>query len=332
MTHVMRLLAPAKINLHLRVGPRRSDGFHPLLTWMTTVGLFDSLELERARVPGIALRIDSTPASAAVPNDRRNLIVRAAEEFGVALSATATREGQVTTAPKVTGLSVLLHKRIPVGAGLGGGSSDAARTLLALNGLWDAHWSLPDLATLSARLGSDLAFFFFGPSSICAGRGEIVRPIAPPRPRAALLFLPEFAISTADAYRRFDAAGEGAAAFTPAGDVHPLAGPEPDWHRWTQLPARELLEELVNDLEPAAFAIQPRLQMLRRQLQSRLGRVVRMSGSGSTLFTLYDEEAEAEEVMAQIRRRQRQLGADRDFTVACAPLAPPEMGDDLSKS
>lgn len=310
MNMVMRLLAPAKINLHLRVGSRRQDGFHPLLSWMVTVKLFDTLELERARDPGIALRIDST-APVAVPNDRRNLVIRSAEEFSRALSVT-TQEG--SAAAGVTGLSITLHKRIPVGAGLGGGSSDAARTLLALNRLWDAGWSLPDLATLSATLGSDLAFFFFGPSSICAGRGEIVRPVSVPKPRAALMIFPDFGISTAQAYERFDAAGH---AFDEAIDR------PPDISAWAQLPAEELLEYLVNDLEPAAFAIQPLLQAMRRELQKRIGRKVRMSGSGSTLFTLYDEVEEAERVLARLRREDNELNG------LVAPLAP-TIEDDLS--
>src|SRR5690554_2996555 len=117
----MRVLAPAKINLHLRVGPRREDGFHPLLSWMTTIGLFDRLEFERARSEGNVLSCDQ----ASIPADQGNLILQAVQ----ALSARRPRwvEG---TADGFGGLSIRLIKRIPVGAGLGGGSSDAARTLV----------------------------------------------------------------------------------------------------------------------------------------------------------------------------------------------------------
>lgn len=301
----MHLLAPAKINLHLRVGSRRSDGFHPLLSWMSTVGLFDTLELERARESGIVLATDK----AEIPGDGRNLVVRAYDVFAKALAA--TQEG---SAAAVTGLSAVLRKRIPIGSGLGGGSSDAARTLLALNLLWEADWSLPDLANLSARLGSDLPFFFHGPSSICTGRGEIVRPIDRPAPASALLIFPPFGVSTAAAYAKFDEMGLGSDAAMAA---------EPDWKRWSALPAKELLRQLINDLEPAAFALHPRLSVMRDDLESFLGRGVRMSGSGSTLFTLYDSQDEA--VSAASRASQM-------FGVRCqaVPVAP-DIVDDVSK-
>jgi 4-diphosphocytidyl-2-C-methyl-D-erythritol kinase len=313
----MRLLAPAKINLHLRVGSRRpADGFHPLLTWMTTVGLFDTLEFERARGPA---EFSLTTDKAALPTDEQNLVVRAARAFAQALAATA-EEGWA--AAGVTGLSAVLRKRIPVGAGLGGGSSDAARTLLGLNWLWEADWSLPNLAEFSARFGSDLPFFFYGPSGICTGRGEIVRPVAvPARARTALLILPEFGVSTADAYRAFDALNAGAADDAAAMD----SASEPDWQEWATLPARQLLERLVNDLEPAAFAVKPQLSKLRADIQSQIDRVVRMSGSGSTLFTLYDDPSEAESAMTQLR----QHFAHCDFFAASIA---PDVPDDVSKN
>jgi 4-diphosphocytidyl-2-C-methyl-D-erythritol kinase len=302
----MRLLAPAKINLHLRVGSRRNDGFHPLLSWMTTVGLFDTLELERARESGIVLATDK----AEVPGDGRNLVVRAYDVFVKALRA--TQEG---SAAAVTGLSAVLRKRIPIGSGLGGGSSDAARTLLALNLLWEADWSLPDLAALSARLGSDLPFFFHGPSSICTGRGEIVRPIDRPAPASALLIFPPFGVSTAAAYATFDEMG--------LGSDEAMAA-EPDWKRWSALPAKELLALLINDLETAAFALHPRLSTLRGDLELHLGRVVRMSGSGSTLFTLFDSQDEAERAATVTLQT---------FRIQChaAPIAP-DVVDDVSKN
>jgi 4-diphosphocytidyl-2-C-methyl-D-erythritol kinase len=306
----MRLLVPAKINLHLRVGPVRPDGFHPLLTWMCTVGLFDTLDIRRAGGGGTTLTIEPTAAGATrhqptgprncraapatgaapavdgepgrsltVPADATNLVARAAAVW----MQEVARTGKASVA--ASGLSIVLGKRIPVGAGLGGGSSDAARTLMILNRLDGDPLSVARLAELGASLGSDVPFFFHGPSSICTGRGEIVVPVPSPRPKWAVLFLPELSLSTAHIYGRFDAMGLG----TPD-DV----AASPDWATWAELPAVELMGQLVNDLEAPAFAVSSELADLRERLERAIGQTVRMSGSGSSLFTLFDERADAD--------------------------------------
>src|SRR5260221_3213024 len=239
---VLRLLAPAKINLHLRVGPPTPDGFHPLLTWMCTVALFDTLTLSRAQSAGaepsrglldgpiVELNCDDP----ALPCDAPNLIVRAGTILADHIvnadrsapphadaADRATREGgdapvgsQLRTRANVVrgtegtaawlGLprwKASLQKRIPTGAGLGGGSSDGARAMLGLARAWSAPLTHDQLATLSAQCGSDLPFFFFGPSSICSGRGEVVQPTPPPRAKWALLVLPKIAMPTPAVYR-----------------------------------------------------------------------------------------------------------------------------------
>jgi 4-diphosphocytidyl-2C-methyl-D-erythritol kinase len=186
--------------------------------------------------------------------------------------------------PTPVPLRAFLQKRIPVGAGLGGGSSDAARTILALNRLWEGRRSVGELSNFAARFGSDLSFFVYGPSAICAGRGEIVRPFIRPRVRHAVLVLPPIMMPTGEVYRRFDQMALGRVA-----DVTE----EPDWQEWAALDARDLLARLVNDLEPPAFAIRPELNDLRRAIEQKLGRTVRMSGSGSSLFSLFDDGADA---------------------------------------
>ena len=124
----MRLCAPAKINLHLRVGPARTDGFHPLLSWMTTVSLFDTLTFQSTNDVGITLRCDDP----SIPTDESNLVIKAAR----LLMSEVPRERQQS----LGGLEIELQKRIPSGAGLGGGSSDAATTLVALHRLWKIEW------------------------------------------------------------------------------------------------------------------------------------------------------------------------------------------------
>jgi len=169
-----RTPAPAKINLHLRVGPPTADGFHPLLSWMVTVALFDKLEFTLVDgPPGVALSCDDP----AIPVDASNLVVKTAS----ALLETNRASGAALSRDRSVAIS--LQKRIPIGAGLGGGSSDGAFTLIALDRLLGINWSAQRLADFAARFGSDLSFFFHGPSSICTGRGQIVHPIAVPKPR-----------------------------------------------------------------------------------------------------------------------------------------------------
>ncbi len=286
----MRISAPAKINLHLRVGEVQNDGFHPLLSWMTTVGLFDTLTLEDAP-SGITLTCDDPR----IPTDASNLISRAA-------SLMQEISQQHKARPFRAGVSFHLEKRIPPGGGLGGGSSDAARTLLALNSFWNLGQTIEQLSSLAAKLGSDVPFFLFGPSSICQGRGEIVQPIAIPKPRFATLVLPDITMPTPRVYQVFDSLGSGKA---------PADHGQPAWQEWpalsaaevTSLNAEALLPRLINDLEAPAFAISPHLGRLRNDLEQALGRIVRMSGSGSTLFTLFDDHASAQRAAETITQR-----------------------------
>lgn len=341
----MRLLAPAKINLHLRVGPRRADGFHSLLSWFATVGLFDNLVLEglspaappfleKGAEPDAAglsgeSRRHRVPMTLAcdlpgLPCDERNLVVKIAQGFAdeVRANCLSRNKGSETTSDsgrgmqgEVTHVRAMLHKRIPMGAGLGGGSSDAARTLLALNQLWGCDRAADVLSAFAARFGSDLPFFFHGASSICKGRGEIVRPIGKPKPRWAVLILPEITMPTADVYRRFDAMG-----FGRESDLTD----EPDWKHWTTLNSDDLLPRLINDLEAAAFEISPELGQLRSRHETMLGRVVRMSGSGSSLFTLFDDKAEAGDASIWLQKKLNER--------APAVEVVPDWADDLNTS
>jgi 4-diphosphocytidyl-2-C-methyl-D-erythritol kinase len=311
----MRLVAPAKINLHLRVGRPSSDGFHPLLSWFCTIGLFDTLTLslnppeqpaaiETAagrEAPAIILSTDFPD----LPVDDRNLIVRVAK-------ALADTSGPLM-ARRREGVSVLLDKSIPMGAGLGGGSSDAARMLLGLNNLWGIGWSAQRLSEFAARFGSDLPFFFHGPSSICTGRGEKVRPIPVPQARWAVLMLPQINMATPAVYRKFDEMDLGRAE---------TINVEPDWKAWSELSSDSLLPLLVNDLEAPAFALSRELLGIYTASSRILKRVVRMSGSGSSLFTLFDSQEAADEAARQI---QAQLNVS-----AQALLLAPKLFDDLS--
>jgi len=268
----MRILSPAKINLHLRVGPLAADGFHPLLSWMCTVGLHDTIDLEPASGDEIKLSCDRP----GVPLDATNLIVRAGKMLDPLRAA-----------------EVNLKKQIPMGGGLGGGSSNAAFALIGFNRMWNLNLLQNRLSQIAAQLGSDVTFFLHGPSSICAGRGEHVRPIDKPRAKFAVLIFPKLSMSTPAVYRRFDE--------MKLGSMDAMTS-EPAWNAWTEMSAKELLEVLINDLEAPAFSICPDLGEMRSRLQKTIGRIIRMSGSGSTLFTLTDNRNEAERAVKEIRQ------------------------------
>jgi 4-diphosphocytidyl-2-C-methyl-D-erythritol kinase len=179
------------------------------------------------------------------------------------------------------------------------------------------------LSSLASTIGSDLSFFLFGNSCICTGRGEVVRPIAPPLPKAALLLLPSVALSTAAVYRRWDELPHASDA-----DVDTLSA-QPDWSQWTTLSSATLLSRLANDLEKAAFSLVSRLGELRTELEQRLSRVVRMSGSGSSLFTLYDTLSEAADAAAAIAPAGSARVCGIDLRAVACELCPKIEIDEL---
>lgn len=174
--------APAKVNRELRLGGRRPDGYQEIRSRVVSISLADSVTVERG-----AGFLELACEGLAVPTDDSNLVVRAARVL-------AERLGRPPDA------RIRLEKRIPVGAGLGGGSSDAARTLGLLVRLWESPLAPEELATIAALLGSDVPFFLTGGEADVEGRGERVTPLPDSPPEDLLLLVPPFAISTADAY------------------------------------------------------------------------------------------------------------------------------------
>lgn len=289
-------LAPAKLNLTLAVLGRRTDAYHDLHSVMVPLALSDRLSVARAHGPGDTVRVSGH----AVGPDRDNLVLRA-----IAAAREALR-GQVETWP----LAARLEKRIPVAAGLGGGSSDAAAALDAAFEAWgvdaalDAPVQSEIRARLAARLGSDVPFFLAGRPAIVTGRGELVAPLPVLRgaPPGVLLVTPAFPAATPSVFATFDDdvggrptdpmgrhAGSGS---TRAASEH-LAG---EWRaglRADALVMRAGVLAAANDLAVAADIVVPGLRTLRRALVRRLGRPVGLSGSGPTLWVLYASGAEA---------------------------------------
>lgn len=259
----------AKVNLTLEIVSRRDDGFHELATIFQAVDLTDRIRLE----PANALRITSTLAS--LPTDERNLCHRAATRL-------AARLGR---APEV---AIHLDKRIPVGAGLGGGSGNAAGVLGALARLWEADLSDDELVELAAELGSDVAFFLRGGAAVGKGRGEQLAPLPSLRGWRFLILAPRELVSTAAVYHSFShfrrRPGERTGAMMEA-----LQGGKPiDW-RW-----------MVNDLQvPATLVSAAVADDLRRLKALGLARYL-LSGSGGAWFVPVTDD-ESAPTLAKLR-------------------------------
>ncbi len=253
----MKLEAPAKINLSLKVCGKREDGFHEIETLMVSISLRDELTIEPAEVEGVAL----TCSDASIPSDDTNLVVRAAKLF-------FARTG---LAPRV---KINLLKRIPHGAGLGGGSSDAAATLLGLNDLFDTHFKTDALAGMAAELGSDIPFFIHRSAALCRGRGELISPVQFPQRLPLLLLKPPFGVPTPWAYTQWRDSVE-----LPG---IPYASQKFSWG------------ELTNDLERPVFQKYIFLAVLKRWLLAQPETVgALMSGSGSTCFAVLRDASDA---------------------------------------
>jgi len=274
--------APAKINLTLAVLGRRPDGFHELDSLFLALDLADTLEVERSPGPGVHLTLTG-PAAEGVPAGAENLAVRAAE-------AALARAGVAG------GLRIALEKHVPSGAGLGGGSSDAAAALAASAELLGLD---PDDAALREALealGSDCAFFLRARGTglaRCTGRGERVEPLALAFPWTVVLVTPAFGCATAEVYRAL-----GAGAYDPAGDpAGRRAGREP--RALLALPLERLRGELANGLEPAALRTRPELAGMKRELEGLEPGAFRLTGSGSSFFALCTDRAAGQALCAR---------------------------------
>jgi len=256
----MQVMAPAKINLSLRVLGRRSDDFHEIETIIAPISLCDEIKIEQRRSgkQEIAFRCDDP----SVPKGEANTVVHAANVF--------FEETKITS-----GLSIALKKTIPHGAGLGGGSSDAASTLLALNELFETNLPREALAKMAETIGSDVPFFIFQSAAVCKGRGELVSPTRLGQPLSLLLLKPEFRVATESAYSRW----------RDSRDVPGVSYASQEFDGQT----------FVNDLERPVFEKFVFLAQLKMWLlnQPEVGAAL-MSGSGSTVFAVIRNSTDAD--------------------------------------
>jgi 4-diphosphocytidyl-2C-methyl-D-erythritol kinase len=277
------IAAPAKINLGLRVLGRRDDGYHELITIFAAIELCDRLVMRAIDEPLTRLHLlATTDRGLPVHADADNLVVRAAEAFRRAADCE-------------TGLEIRLEKRIPAGAGLGGGSADAAATLVLADTLFPGRVEPHRLFDLASSLGADVPFFLIGPfreASACFARGigERLWPIATPTPPDVVLVLPPVGTSTPLVFRTLGASLIDRATLASLRESEaPTA---------TEL---ALIEASDNQLEPPAMACTPELREIRDRLLESGIAGVRMSGSGSTLFVRAESPASAERLARRMR-------------------------------
>jgi 4-diphosphocytidyl-2-C-methyl-D-erythritol kinase len=284
--------APAKLNLFLEVRGKRPDGYHEIESLLVAVDLFDTLEVRPG--PGGAITLECDPPT--LPTGRDNLVVKAAHVL-------RDRVGR----PEL-GAAIRLQKRIPTQAGLGGGSADAAVTLLALNQIWKLALTREALTGMAADLGSDVAFFLTPPAGWCTGRGEVVTPEPVGRVLDFVLVCPPVGLATAEVYRRLavpaaPVSGDAVRAAVRAGD--PVAAGR----------------ALFNRLEEPAFALAPEVEHVRRRLESLGPCGASMSGSGSAVFALCRSRQDATRVAEEFRRT-RGTGEPESRVLVVRSVAP----------
>jgi 4-diphosphocytidyl-2-C-methyl-D-erythritol kinase len=254
----MQVLAPAKVNLSLRVLGRRGDGFHEIETVIAPISLCDEIKIQRRSGKQEVVFHCDDPS---LPKGEDNIVVRAVNVFFEEMKI-------------ASGVSIVLKKTIPHGAGLGGGSSDAASTLLALNELFATNLAREALAKMAEMIGSDVPFLIFQSAAVCKGRGELVSPIRLPERSSLLLLKPAFGVPTRWAYSR--------------------------WRDSREIPGVSYASQtfdgqtFVNDLERPVFEKFVFLAELKMWLlnQPEVGAAL-MSGSGSTVFAVLRDRADA---------------------------------------
>ena len=268
------VFAPAKINVILRILDRRPDGFHNLWSIMQTVALQDEVQIRLCPDrQDIQLRCDATHLAV----DQSNLVYRAAAEV-------------LARAQQSIGLDIELRKRIPMGAGLGGGSSDAAATIIGLNHLLRLEWSPTQMADVGQLLGSDVPFFFFAPAAVVAGRGETVRPVIVEGVRWVVLVNPGFGVDTRWAYQKLAATRIA---------VTPLSLVQRELDRQSRVSWAQLIATAENDFEAPVFAAHGKLLEIKRSLRALGAEIALLSGSGATVFGVFADEVRARLAQAQ---------------------------------
>lgn len=273
--------SPAKINLYLRVIKKRADGYHDILSLMQLITLYDELIFSPH---GAGIILDCPQSD--LPADENNLVYRAATAF-------YSRTG---IAP---GIKITLHKHIPLGAGLGGGSSNAATTLAALNEINKTGLTKSELMQIGETLGADVPFFIFGKTAWASGRGEVLEETQPLPPLCFVIINPGFSVSTQEIYRSLNWG------LTKKGINYSIP-------RFSSV--NEIATGLANDLEEATSAFYPVVREMKAFLLENGALGALMTGSGPTVFGIFNSEEKAE------RTERNSSGKNGWLTFVARPL------------
>lgn len=264
--------APAKINLSLDVFGRRPDGYHDVEMIMTTIDLYDRIELHSLPEDIINVALWSRY----VPNDERNLAYKAA--------AALKRKYNISK-----GVYIKIEKNIPVSAGLGGGSTDAAAVLRGLNKLWTLNLSLDELAQIGAEIGTDIPFCIYGKTALATGRGEVIERLPSPPPCWVVLARPDIGVSTRTIFNHYNYQ-EHASSITKK-VVTSL-------HEQNFL---SLSQSIENVLEDVTFSLYPEVKDMKQKMAKYGATGVLMSGSGPTIYGLVKQQSKAQSIYNGMR-------------------------------
>lgn len=269
----MKTLAPAKINLTLEVLSRRPDGYHDICSVLQTIALYDELTFETSETSN-----EIKLLTRGLPQEENNLVLKAArllkKDSGIKAGAT-----------------IVLNKFIPVASGLGGGSTDAAATLMALNTLWRINWPRKKLAEIAGSVGSDIPFFIYGGTALAQGKGERIIPLDPLSPCWVVLLHPHITVPEGKTQKLYQSLDD--KDFT---DRHHTANMVQHLKNKSRVPE----ELLFNIFESKAFTIFSELVEYRRIMMVSGANKVNLAGSGPSLYSLFHQEGEAKELFAKL--------------------------------
>ncbi|MCX7766006.1 MAG: 4-(cytidine 5'-diphospho)-2-C-methyl-D-erythritol kinase [Candidatus Sumerlaeia bacterium] len=294
----IEVTAYAKINLYLRVLSRRSDGYHNIETIYQSIDLADLLEfgLEEGE-PTVNLTIE--PHSIfKVPVDNSNLVFKA-------LNLLKERTGE-----EFHKLRITLNKNIPVGAGLGGGSADAAATLIAINRLFSLGLDIEQLRELAGKIGADVPFFLQGGTALGTGRGDVIIPLQNNLLYYVVVVFPGFSIATAEAYKKYDLESAQKETDTIRRHISPAVSSMMEVLRQGSL--KEFCSLMANDFTEVIEKLYPEIAIVRKELIDAGCCVAQLSGSGSAVFGICETQTQALQVLERVREKYK-------FTYLCKP-------------
>lgn len=274
----LTIKAPAKINIGLLVKEKREDSYHNIESIIVPIKLYDIITIKQTKREGVDFICNTNK----VPSDDSNLAVKAAKLY---LAQIKLKSGVI----------IKLVKHIPVGAGLGGGSSDAASTLIALNKMFDNRLSFEALKQLAAKIGMDVSFFLYQRPCWAVGRGEILTPVKIPQLKVAI-FVPNYSVSTKWAYKNINAG------LTDSNFSLKLLKQRLIKKQWQGINAL-----VVNTFEKVVFKKHPELLSIKHWFLSKKAILASLSGSGSAVFGIFDSE--------NIRKIKREKSFDKNLII-----------------